>query len=153
VAKVINVTSMVRKDTEAVLASGDVIEVIKHFDALRKAMEQIKTAREALDQLKDQLSTVSIPDMFRARDIKNMKIEGVGRCGVSYRFSCSIVADDKRVGHQWLKDNGYPDLVVETVNSSTLSAFAKNLLETEGKELPAEIFKTSSSPFTSITKA
>ena len=45
---------------------------------------------------------------------------------------------DKPVGFQWLREQGHGGLITETVNASTLAAFAKNMMDTEGKELPHE---------------
>jgi hypothetical protein len=70
---------------------------------------------------------------------------------VSQRWSASIL--DKELGHRWLHDNGHGGLIIPTVNASSLSAFAKDLMENEGKELPEHIFKTGRLTYTSITKA
>jgi len=70
---------------------------------------------------------------------------------LSNRWSCSML--DKLTGMDWLRTNGHGDLIQETVNSSTLGAFARNLTEESGYELPSDIFKTSVMTFTSITKA
>jgi hypothetical protein len=60
---------------------------------------------------------------------------------------------DKQLGMDWLRNTGNESLIQETVNSSTLAAFAKSKTEEEGKELPSDIFKTSVMTYTSITKA
>lgn len=142
----------VRKDGNEVLASGDHIQIITHYDQLRKVNAQIKEAREALSEIEESFSREHVPEALRQQKVKTITIEGIGRVTVSHRFSCSIIGENKLVGHNWLKANEYGSLVTETVNSSTLAAFAKNLLETEGKELPPDIFKVGTSPFTSITK-
>lgn len=149
-------SARVRQETNDVVKSGDHIEVIKHFDQLRIGVELIKEAREALNDMADNLSRVVIPDIVdnlkeRTGEKPPFNIEGVGRVSVAYRFSCSIL--DKPKGFDWLRSHGHEGLIQETVNSSTLSAFAKNLLEVEGKELPEEIFKVGTAPYTSITKA
>lgn len=158
--KVINglvkVAGGIREDTDAVVATNDHIEIIKHYNQVRIAAEQIKEAREAINDINDSLSKTIIPDVVanlkeRTGEKPPFNIEGVGRVSVSYRFSCTM--PDKDVGIDWLKGNGHGGLVQETVNSSTLSAFAKDLLENQGVELPAEIFKVGTSPYTSITKA
>lgn len=151
----VKAATMVREDMNAVLLTNDHVQVIKHYDALRKVNDQIKTAREALSDMADLLSKEKIPDIVR--DLKNrtgekppFHIEGVGRVSVAHKYSCSML--DKEAGFQWLRDKGHEGLIQETVNSSTLSAFAKNMLEEEGVELPDNIFKTGYMPYTSITK-
>lgn len=148
--ELLSVASMIRKDTDEVTAGGDHIAIIRHFDKARLAVEMIKEAREALNDMVDNLSRVVIPDVMKAHQVKTLTLEGVGRVTVSYRYSCSML--DKQRGMDWLRDNGHGDLIQPTVNSSSLAAFSKNLLEVEGKELPEDIFKVGTSPFTSITK-
>lgn len=150
------VSAQIRADTNEVIASGDHVEVIKHFNVIRLAAEEIKEAREAINDMSDTLSRITIPDIIanlkeRTGEKPPFNIEGVGRVTVSYRFSASMV--DKELALGWLRDNGHEGIIQETVNSSTLSAFAKNLLETDGIELPPEVFKVGTSPYTSITKA
>lgn len=150
------VSNAIRHETNEVVASGDHIEVIKHFNQVRLAAEQIKECREALNDMSDNLSRVTIPDIIanlkeRTGEKPPFNIEGVGRVSVSYRFSASMV--DKEAAFAWLRGHGHEGIIQETVNSSTLSAFAKNLLETDGIELPPEAFKVGTSPYTSITKA
>lgn len=147
--------SLVREDTKQVVASGDHIELLKHFNDIRNTNDLIKESREAIQQMTDDLSTRDIPDLLRMlKETRGLKtpivIEGVGRCTVSYRFSCSML--DKEQGMLWLRENGHGGLIQPTVNAQTLGAFAKNLIEVEGKDLPDDIFKTGTSPYTSITK-
>lgn len=145
------VAGQVREDTNAAVQSGDHVELVRHFRDLRDVNALIKEARTALGEMEDLLSSRDIPDAFRSAGVKTTTIEGVGRVTVSYRFSCSML--DKEAGLLWLTENGHGGLIQPTVNSSTLAAFAKNLIETEGKDLPDDIFKTGQSPYTSITKA
>lgn len=144
------VTGQVREDTNTAVQSGDPIQLVRHFRDLRGVNETIKECRKALDEMEDLLSVRDIPDLFRLLKVKTMTLEGIGRTTVSYRFSCSML--DKEQGMDWLKANGHGGLIQPTVNSSTLAAFAKNMIEVEGKDLPDDIFKTSQNPYTSITK-
>jgi hypothetical protein len=147
------VAAQLRTETHEVLSTTDHVEVIKHFDHMRKAVERIKIAREAIQEITDRLSKEQIPDLFRlvrerTGEKPPFKIEGVGSVNVSNKYSCTIL--DKDAGYNWLRKNGHEGLITETVNASTLSAFAKELIEVEGKELPPELFKTGLNPYTSI---
>ena len=145
------VAAAVRSDTDEAVKTNDHIVVIKHYDQLRQATKRIKEAREALDQMEERLSREQVPDVMRAHGIRTITVEGVGRVALSNRWSCSML--DKPSGMDWLRNNGHGDLIQETVNASTLGAFARNLTEEHGTELPGDIFKTSVMTFTSITKA
>jgi hypothetical protein len=144
------VAEMVREDGDFTLALHNHVELIKHYNHLRLATARIKEAREALAEMEEKMSREQIPEIFREHGIKTTTIEGVGRVTVSYRFGCSML--DKEQGLEWLRGNGHGGIIIETVNSSTLSAFAKSMLEESGAELPDSIFKVSTSPYTSITK-
>lgn len=148
----VNLTAMVRDDTAEAVATGDHIAVIRHYDAIRQATEKIKEARKALDEIEEQLSREHVPTVMRAHSVKTITVEGIGRVTLINRYSASIV--DKPKGYAWLRDNNHGSLIQETVNSSTLSSFAKHYLEEEGRELSADDgFKVSTMTFTSITKA
>jgi hypothetical protein len=147
------VTTEILQETNDVVATQDHVEVIKHFDLVRKATELTKEARENLREISDRLSKEQIPDLFRLVKERTgekppFKIEGVGSVSVSNKYSCTIL--DKELGYNWLRSNGHEGLITETVNASTLSAFAKELIEVDGKELPPELFKTGVNPYTSI---
>ena len=81
-----------------------------------------------------------------------MKVEGVGRVGLTSDLYASIAPDQKGAAYEWLSDNGHGDVVQPTVNSSTLKALMKSIIKS-GKEIPSELFKVT--PFTraSITKS
>lgn len=148
--------AQIRIEMNEVIATGDHVEIIKHFNDTRIAAELVKEARDALREMSDHLSHTVIPDVFdavreRTGEKPPFTIEGVGRVSVTHRWSASIV--DKEVGLQWLRDNDYGDIIMETVNSSTLAAFAKDLTENQGIDLPPEIFTVGTKPYTSITKA
>ncbi len=143
------VAAMVRRETEEVLLTSDPIEIVKHFDLVRDVVDKVKTSREALAEIADNLSTVEIPTLFSNRNLKTITIEGLGRVTVSHRYSVSML--DKPAGMDWLREHGHGDLIQETVNSSTLGAFGREMLEA-GTELPERLFKTSTNPYTSITK-
>lgn len=137
-------------ETNQVVGTDDHIAIIRHYDTLRDLTRRIKDARESLDRLEEHLSRQAIPDVFLRHEIKTITVEGVGRVTVSNKWGCSMI--DKEAGLRWLRETGNEGLIQETVNASTLAAFAKNLSDTEGKDLPDEIFKVGRVPYTSITK-
>lgn len=147
----VKVAGWVREDTAEALAPNDPIVAIRHYDATRKATVRIKEAREALADIEERLSREQIPDVMRNAGVKTITVEDVGRVTISHRYSASIL--DKPLGYEWLRENGHGAIITETVNSSTMAAFAKEYLESEGRELPVELFKVGTSPYTSITKA
>jgi len=144
-----NLTTDIRDETTEAVASGDHVEIIRHYDQLRLATALIKESREALNQIEEKLSREQVPDVMRAHNIKTITIEGVGRVSLGTRWSASM--PDKGEGFGWLRDNGHGGVIQETVNAQTLGALAKEL-NAEGTELPAPTFTTNIMTYTSITK-
>lgn len=128
----------------------DHIELIRYFDEFRKSADIFDETKKALTELRDNMSREYIPDAMFNAGVKTVNVVGVGRVTVSQRFSCSML--DKEAGIDWLKHHGLGGIVIETVNSSTLAATAKKMIQEEGKDLPENIFKISAVPYTSITK-
>lgn len=145
----------IEEDHAEAIASGDHLVIIRHFDQMRKVAEFIKDIRDPLKELEDKLSYEIVPDAMRKARIKTVFVEDVGRVTVSYRYSCSII-DDEKLGKQpafdYLRSIEQGGLIKETVHSGTLSSFAKDWVENHGKELPMALFKTGTNPYTSITK-
>jgi hypothetical protein len=139
----------IREQTDEAVATGDHVQVIKHYDQLRQATALIKESREALEQIEMKLSREQVPEVMRAHNIKNITIEGVGRVTLGTRWSASM--PDKQAGFDWLRQNGNGGVIQETVNAQTLGALAKEL-NAEGLELPAPTFTTNIMTYTSITK-
>jgi hypothetical protein len=137
-------------DTRDVLGHGDTLEIVQHFVDLRDVNEEIKIVKDSLELVQKRMSHVDIPDHFKQEKIKTATYDGIGRVSIGHLWGCSII--NKPVGFNWLRENGHGGLIIETVNASTLAAFAKNLMETEGKHLPQDKFNTSINPYTSITK-
>jgi len=144
------IAGIIRQETAATVAIKDHVALIRHFADMREVMDRIKTAREALQEMTDALSAVHVPDIMREVGIKTINVEGVGRVTVSHRYSCSIL--DKPKGFEWLRDNDAGALVQETVNSSALASYATRRLAEDGIDLPPDIFKVGTNPYTSITK-
>jgi hypothetical protein len=144
-----NVAKQIRQETDNVVASGDHIQIIKHYDQLRQANALIKESREALGQIEEKLSREQVPDALRAHNVRTITIEGVGRVSLGTRWSATM--PDKESGFDWLRHNGHGGVIIETVNAQTLGALAKEL-NSEGVELPQPTFTTNIMTYTSITK-
>jgi hypothetical protein len=145
-----NLSEQLRRKT-AELKGGDHVALICHYADVRAAHAAIDESIKSLYEMKESLSRELVPDVMRAAGVKTINIVGIGRVSLSNRWSVSML--DKVQGMQYLRDTGNEGLIQETVNSSTLTAFGKNLMETEGKELPDHLFKSSIMTITSITKA
>ena len=138
------------RDTLALIEQADVPSVVKHFDALRNEYRALKDKLTKLENEVNQLSYDLIPTLFDTQSVKSIKIDGVGRVTVNQKWAASM--KDKEAGMGWLRQTGNDGLIISTVNSSTLAAFAKTQA-LEGSPLPSDIFEVGVAPYVSITKS
>lgn len=124
-------------------------QLITRFAEVRNLHARLKEIAADVNQLADHLSMELVPEAMRAAGFTTVNHQ-VGRVTIGTRVSASML--DRAQAMQWLRDNELGSLIIETVNSQTLGAQAKDMLE-KGAELPAEVFKTTVKPYTSITSA
>ncbi len=122
--------------------------ILRYFNTLRDAYERMDEQRKRIFAQIEHLSRTVIPERMAEEGVTTMTLDGF-RYTVGTRSSTSIL--DKESGYGWLIINGHGDIIQQTVNASTLAAFARRYLEDTGKDLP-EFFKTTSMKFTSVTK-
>ena len=138
------------RDTLELIEKNDIPLLVKHFAALRGEYDVLKAKIDKLDAEVKDLSYSLIPTMFAAQEVKTVKIDNVGRVTVNQKWAASM--PDKQVGMDWLRSTGNDGLIIETVNASTLAAFAKTQA-LAGSPLPEDVFNVGVAPYTSITKS
>lgn len=99
---------------------------------------------------------VSFPARLDAEDTQTTTSKDTGhRMSRTARVFASIITDPTgkmlERAYAWLRENNLGPLIKETVNSSSLSAAAKELIE-NGRELPDDIFTTHTKDGVSITR-
>lgn len=133
---------------------GKLSDALRFYKDTKDEYNRLDALRKELNEALESLSRNGLPEMMADEGVRTVTLDDIGyRFTVSHRYSCSMVNKDTVKGINWLKENGHGDLVIETVNSSTLASFAKSQLEESGEELPTDIFKTSLMAYTSVTKA
>src|SRR5262245_37014465 len=116
-ATLTELTTQVRNETNVAVATGDHVQVIKHYSCVRDITALIKESREALQGIEEKLSREQVPDVMRAHNIRSTTIEGVGRVSLGTRWSASI--PEKEEGYKWLRENGHGGIIIPTVNAQT----------------------------------
>lgn len=122
-------------------------------DGLSTLDKSVAALEKALGEVKAKLSfakEVSMPQRMDAESVKTFNTDNF-RVTRTARVFASITAEQIETAYEWLRDNGYGSLIKETVNSSSLSAAAKEMMQ-EGEELPEELFKVHMKDGISITK-
>lgn len=125
-------------EQQAVYASQEQ-ELFQLADRMKELKEQKKHLE---DTLKEVNGAIEETNEKMVQIMTQQEIQNFNRAGqlfyLSTRTFASPAAGQQEALCSWLKENGYGDLVKETVYSQTLSAFIKELLE-EDDELPEEL--------------
>lgn len=123
------------------------------FIIARRFNETIETARKLITKLVlDPLQHEKIPERFDDEGITTFTTDSGFRITSTQRYSVSIIPEEREKAMQWLRDHDLGPLITETVNSQTLSAHARQQIEAGGAELPADLFKASTTPALSVTQ-
>lgn len=101
-------------------------------------MQQLATLKaEAEDEAKehnaelDLIRLIIVPERFADDEITSLKIDGVGRLGLTSDMHCNVKKDDKEGFFNWMRENEFGDLIKEDINSSSLKALIKELGKSE----------------------
>ena len=123
-------------------------------NTLFELADQLKVAKDRKKQLdaevKENNAVIEDLDRRLSDAMAEQEVDRFSRNGslfyLSSRLFASPKAGEKETMIAALKANGYGDLVIETVNSGTLSSFAKErMAETETGDLPdwlADVIQT-----------
>ena len=142
-------------DTAAADGAESGMDRVKRYARRMKmvsnAFDILKPVIDALNEEYDDIRKGLLPDQMQEEDIKTITIDGVGRVQLAGDVYASIPAEQQEAAFTWLRENGYGDLIRETVFSATLKAWAKEGLEQERK-MPEDIFKVTPYTRASIVK-
>jgi hypothetical protein len=119
-----------------------VSDISKTFESVDAALSDIK---KRIDFAKE----VSLPQRFDDEQVKTFNTDKF-RVTKTSRVFASILPEVKDEAFQWLEENEFGSLIKPTVNASSLSAAAKELME-NGKELPEDYFRCHMKNGVSIT--
>lgn len=128
------------------------IPLARAFTVLHRLVSTIDSKLQPLSALFEEYKTIECPAAFEQSGITSVPLTEGYRVGISYTLRASIKAEMKTDAYKWLQQNQLGDIITETVNSSTLSATARTLLEDQNKELPDKLFNVANVPNTSVTR-
>lgn len=130
-------------------------EVVNTMAAIKNAVERLHGDGSSVitNLLKGRFNyfrEVSLPERLENDKIKNFSTDE-WRIARTTKVLASIPPAVRDDAYQWLRDNDNGSLIKETVNASSLSALAKELME-NGRELPEEYFTVLPKNSVSFTK-
>lgn len=127
------------------------MELAKEFKRLKQTKEFMEAELSGITAAFDVLRMESIPNKMEAEGIENIKLEGIGRLGLTADMFLSVRGDKKADLYDWLKINGFGELIQDSVNASTLKAFVKEQIK-KGKPIPTDCLTMTPFQRASITK-
>lgn len=130
---------------------GKLEDACRHYFLIGEQYEALDEIRKKIGAQLDFMSREVIPEIMVERGVRNITLDDVQRqFSKSVRVSASMA--DKPQALDWLRENGYGDLIQSSVNSSSLSSFAKQYIEETQKDLP-DCFKISTMTVTQMRKS
>lgn len=142
------------------------------FTHVKAQYDQLDAAKKEMSKFIELIKCVKLPEAFDKEDIKTFTLGNGTRVTKSDRTFVKCVGEQADV-FSWLRDNGYPDVIKETANSSSLGAIAREVLSNtrpildektgevirlEAKDpdvpidMPDDLFKVTILPTTSVVR-
>lgn len=149
-ARLAQVTGDLRAEMEAARRNG-ATSVARAYVVFKRAIERLAEDVKPLDALFASYKDELVPETLDAEGVTNVPLAEGYRVGTSLVFRASIKKGMKDQAYAWLRDNAHDDIIVESINSSTLSATAGELLKDHCLELPQEFFTVAIMNNTSVT--
>lgn len=126
-------------------------ELAARLAELRDQISNKESEVSLLKQEREILQKKVLPEKMSADGMQNVTVKGVGRLSIRPDMQVSVLAENRMLLQRWLKDNGFGELVVETINSSTLKAFVKEQVN-EGNDLPFDLINIHAFEQVTLTK-
>lgn len=126
-------------------------EVAEFYFYLNDAHERADKAVKIVYHFKDMLNKHLIPTRLEKEGLDMVRVASIARSfSTVQKTSASFI--DKEKGFEWLRGIGQGDIIQETVNAGTLSAFIRNMILEEGREPPADLVRINTYNTTSMVK-
>ena len=113
--------------------ADDIFSLADRLKDLKQHKKELESEIKALNAQIDETET-QLVELMIEEEMQNFTRNGQ-MFYLNTKVYASAVAERKAELYKWLKENGYGDLVYETVNANSLAAFVREQLE-EADELP-----------------
>lgn len=129
---------------------SDPVRLARGFVAMRRLKDRIDELDSEFTALFETYKNEVLPGVLEDAGLTNVSLAEGFRVSVSTQVRASIREGKKEAAFAWLEANDLADIIQPTINSSTLAATARSLLE-ENRELPEDLFTTYTAFNTSVT--
>lgn len=157
-AEIAKLLTPLRKELEASRKHG-AVQMARSFVVLHRMMERLDETLKPLTHdsaenpgLFAEYKKKLLPEVFEVEGVPSIPLAEGFRVSVGYKYYASITKGSKDAAYQWLRENNLPDIIQPTVNASSLSAAAKDLIENKNIDMPEDLFTVAHVPTTSVTK-
>ena len=128
------------------------VDIVRAMAELRTKKDELEEKLKLINVEYDYLRLQRIPEKLDEEGIQGMKVEGVGRISLRGDVYVSVLAENRGMFYDWLRDTNRGDLIKDTVNASTLKASVKEWIK-KGESLPEEFLKVTPFTMAVITKS
>lgn len=126
-------------------------DVARAFVAMHALNAEFEAVAKAFAVLFKDFKERLMPSVLEGAGMSSMPLTEGLRVGKSEICRASIRADKKQEAYEYLQEH-YPDLLSATVNASTLSSHASELINEQNIDLPLDLFNVYWQPTISVTK-
>lgn len=113
--------------------------MLRKMRKIRDRKDEISAEEKHLNAEYDALNR-NVMDIYNARDIQSMKVEGVGTAYRQTTVQTKCINDDALAA--WLDERGEGSISKRTVHPATLKSYYKECLENGNEVPPPEIVET-----------
>lgn len=128
-----------RDKIESLGGRMQITDYVRLQDLLNRHIDSLSSSKSSLQKTYDWIREGKLPELMEASELETLGVENVGRVHLQSDMRVSIKSDNKADAYEWLGDNGHGGLVTQTINASSLKAFAKGEMK-KGNELPPDLF-------------
>lgn len=132
------------------MKTGNLAEACRLYFYLSEEYDRMDDVRKKIGMQLEHMSREVIPEIMSEEETSSITLEDVQRRFTKSTRTTASMAD-KEAAMDWLREIGKGDLIQQSVNSSSLSSFAKQYMVENQVELP-ECIKVNHMTITSINK-
>jgi hypothetical protein len=118
--KEMNNIDMFEKDAEALVIKNEDIssvgELARRAKELEKELEELEASMKERKEQQRKLLEESIPAMLQELGMKEFKMSDGSQIQVKAFYNASIKEENRAKAYEWLRDNGYDDIIKNTVS-------------------------------------
>jgi hypothetical protein len=115
-----NINALFEQDADALQVKNEDLHSVgalaKRAKLLEKEIEELDTVLKERKEQQRKLLEDTIPAMLQELGMKSFKMSDGSTIDVKPFYSASIKEENRALAYQWLRDNGYDDIIKNTVS-------------------------------------